>query len=768
MLLSNRQSAHAILVLIITIALVTAPVLGIPNERDKTTEGVGEESTPVQVFLGEKDLNVSQVTLSSGQQVGADRLTLTGIGGEAENELITGPGDAFDFTGGNGALTGQYDADNDGEVDFTVIDAEVTEATLYRTSGATPRTTGANGESIQIKPGENVTLTSEFNFDEATFAEIIVRKFDEEGDKTKITSQVTSSNKLTQSGETRLLDTSSLDEGRYTVEVNAKGLPAKQTLEFFVSDDDPTLTLEQTTVTRGDTVLMELSGVSDEALTVSVSASALEDASSASVDDIFAQTGDRRDAGYDTATDQYWATYDTGETGEVTGRLRTDSFEAGSDVELSLRDSTTSLSSAPIDEVDLGITERSISMSHPERVALGSEIQITGTATQTETVGAYVRVDDSWELLRDADGDSAVDAVDSDGSFSIDADVSTVVDLAEPYALGVKALDSTSNPPTTIETAVFTDDTHVIGNIEVVEGSLSASLSATPLSTEDESVTISGTARGGDDVVRVYVVGPRGAVDYATPSVDNAGAFEAEFGDDFTRVAGAGSPTPDLDGTYRVFVISAGANQRFASEDGTTVPKPGRLQDEQASLIADAYTGAGVDDKSTERTFTAHQPGLYLESFPDTTSVGPVSVSGTATYDEASQVRLVVTDDAGETVTQTTARVDETNQWAATMNVTVPGTYTIRVSEDGREAVGRFSVTGPATSTPDATMTPTATATETPEPSTETAEPTATETEVQSSTPTQTSAVDTSLNTPFLFGVIVVLLGLFARRTRWE
>ena len=720
-----RTWISVLCVLALVLSLASAPVVGIPYQRDKSSDGVGDANAPVRVYLGEKGLNVSAVTTTSGQRVGSGSVAITGIKGDADGTLTQGEGDSFDFTTGNDVTTGGYDVDDDDQVDFSVVQPMITSTTLYRTPGATPSTSGVDGSDISIRPGDNVTVEVGYNFDDASWTFIEVK----DNENIDITSDVTSSTRVLNSGDTILLDTSNLDPGNYRVPVKSKGFGPSQSLYFEIKDETSELSLNSTSVPVGSDVLMTMTGVSGETVNVSVPRSAVASDTRPSVDAIFEPVGSRVAAGYDARTEQFWASYEIDADGTVQGRLLTDRFEADKQISVELRGPDTTLAESATSEVDLSIEELQLSVSHPERVAMGQSMQIVGSVPEADAVAAYIRVDGTWQLLEGSNGDPSATDVNSTGRFAVDADVSRTIDIAEPYSIGVRVIDSASTPPASFETSTFSDDVHAIGTIDVTTGALTASVSPSRIPTDGSvELMISGTATGTDDAVRAYVVGPRGAVDYTATDVDGSGEFSAEFPNDFDRLVGGGDASADLEGTYTVLVISAGNDQVFAEADGGSVPKANGLPDEQLALIRDAYSSAGSDDSVSTQTFEAAGASLTIQSISDSpTATQPITISGVSTYDAPFEVTVVVTNESGSEVTSTTASVaQDTNQWEATVNVSSPGEYRVRAMESGHETTRRLSVTAPPeTSTPADTPVSTATPVSTDEsvPSTEVSTP---------------------------------------------
>lgn len=142
------------------VVAASVPVAAVDAPRDSP-----RDTTPLVVVYEGETLDVSAVELTGGGTLGSDAVTLVGVGGPADGQVQRVPdpteADFDDFT------TGTYDADGDGEAEFTVTDPVVTEVVLRSERGVD--VTGDAVEEIAT-----VTLTARYNFAAADRLDVVV------------------------------------------------------------------------------------------------------------------------------------------------------------------------------------------------------------------------------------------------------------------------------------------------------------------------------------------------------------------------------------------------------------------------------------------------------------------------------------------------------------------------------------------------------------------------------------------------------------------
>ena len=202
------RALHSILVFVVVVFVISSGVGAVSEPREEPTN----TSPPVRIFVGET-LDVSNVQLTGGGTVGDSSVTLVGVAGDAEGavETIEDPTDA-DF--GNFA-TGTYDvqADSDERAEFAVTEPRVTDVTITNENGA-------NVTNAWDPTGDELTVTTEYNFDDADRLDLTV----EDPDGLDVTGSVASSDRITTSGGSVQLDLSDQDEGTFRITVEGSVL----------------------------------------------------------------------------------------------------------------------------------------------------------------------------------------------------------------------------------------------------------------------------------------------------------------------------------------------------------------------------------------------------------------------------------------------------------------------------------------------------------------------------------------------------------------
>jgi PGF-CTERM protein len=197
------------LVVVVAVLLVASGVTGaVATPRDKP----GNTTPPVRVFVDET-LDVSAVQLTGGGTVGSDSVTLLGVSGDADGtaEDLADPTDA-DFAGFE---TGGYDVQDDGDdrPEFSVVEPRVGSLVVRNQNGA-------NVTNGWEPSGASLTVTAEYNFDEADRLDLTVVA----PDGLEVTDAVASADRITTSGGSVRLDLSGQDDGTFRITVEGSDL----------------------------------------------------------------------------------------------------------------------------------------------------------------------------------------------------------------------------------------------------------------------------------------------------------------------------------------------------------------------------------------------------------------------------------------------------------------------------------------------------------------------------------------------------------------
>jgi cell division septation protein DedD len=193
-------------------AVVLLVVSGVAGAVAAPRGQPADTDPPVRVFVGET-LDVSAVALTGGGTVGPGPVTLVGVAGDADGTVEDlGESTDADFAG---VPTGAYDVQTDGDdrADFSVVEPRVTEVVVRNQNGA-------NVTNGWEPTGERLTVTVEYNFDEADRLDLTV----DSPDGLDVTSAVASGDRLTASGDSVTLDLSDEPEGTFRITVEGSDL----------------------------------------------------------------------------------------------------------------------------------------------------------------------------------------------------------------------------------------------------------------------------------------------------------------------------------------------------------------------------------------------------------------------------------------------------------------------------------------------------------------------------------------------------------------
>jgi cell division septation protein DedD len=152
---------------LVALAIVVAPAGAVEEPRDAPED----TSPPVVVYVGEEELNVSQVELTGGGTVGTEPTQFVGVAGDADGvPLSIGDPTAADF---DDVETGAYDseADADERAEFVVTRPEVTDLELRSERGV-----NVTGDTVDDL--DTITVEAEYDFAEADRLDVTVESPD--------------------------------------------------------------------------------------------------------------------------------------------------------------------------------------------------------------------------------------------------------------------------------------------------------------------------------------------------------------------------------------------------------------------------------------------------------------------------------------------------------------------------------------------------------------------------------------------------------------
>lgn len=643
-------------------------------------------ATPGTVYLGERDVDLTG--LSAVNAAGSAQ-RFYGVSGDAEGSPARVDDTlAADVTAANGFTTGGYAAPTSGDTVVNVVRPRVTDVTL--SPGATPSSVDVANGSIP-RDTTRLTVTAERNFADAENATVVVE--DEAG--LDVTAQLTDSPTFTTADGSVTLDVSALDAGTYDVTVEgADDLDdASRTVSVRVRDAEKVVSLSRTRVVRGESSIVSVAGAPGDVRYVRVSADALREGAvlnSPTARAVFDDTEAVQTVGADADAGVVYAVVSLDDDGLADVRLQTTRLGTGVvDVELAA-----SVDGAVEDDTTLEVTERTLSVDEVRTTAVGESVTVSGTAAESDRVKLYASVDGSYVPLYAEDGLAETD-VEGDGTWEVDVDTARVVDLPATYRVvavadpGASRLGSTA----TLDSETLRSlDVRGSASLTTVEGALSLSSSRTTIAaTGEDAFTLSGTAVGQSDELRLYHVGPRGETDLTLVD-ERDGAFEYE-------IAGV-----DLRGTHTYLLVGVGRDGEYAHAPETDDPTAGTLVsgDETPSAavakVRDAYTGAGSDDPIAVVEVGAADETLSV-SAPARVDRETVSVSGRSTSEDGTTVFVELR--RGDTTTSTAEASVTNGTWNATLDVggVEPGTYRL-LAETPSTRASQAVVVRAATATP--------------------------------------------------------------------
>jgi len=683
-----------------TVGTVTASATA--SDRSVTDEGG-------VLYLGEEDVDLTGI---DGVATAGSVDQFYGVGGEADGDVAeVDDAAAVDVSLGNGFAPGKYALTPAGDTVFVVQQPNVTDIELF--PGEAASETDVSGSSIPPSVG-TLTVDPTFDFDAADDATVIV----EDADGLNVTDELATDPTVATDGETVALDVSELSVGTYTVRVEgATDLDhVTDSTTVRVRSEARTVSVSRTRVARGESTVATVSGPPGELRYVRFPAEALGadvTVSDPTAEAIFASGEGLVLTGADVEAGVVYAEVSLESDGFARVEIDTGRLEAGTNDVVVARDVTADDEAT----VPVTVTDRSVSVT-PARtnVTVGETVTVSGTARGATDVKLYARVGGEYVPLRDDDGDLAETGVDADGSWDVDLDTRSVVNIPDRYRLAAVADpgdDYLGSSESVSESTLREFDAVGRAPLDTFRPSLSASVSQSRIATAAaDEVTVAGRATGPRERVRAYVVSPRGAVDAIDVAVDDDDGYDFDY---------AAFDTP---GRYRLLLVAAGRDSAFAFADtGGAAAIRDELSGsettaEAVATIRDAYGGAGVDDRLRTLNVTATDPRVSVEAVRHRGD--ELVVAGTSNREDGTVVLLDLRRETGAAavaVAAADAEVNASGRWRTALDVSAvdPGEYALRAETDDAFDVRAVRLeTAPSSTAASATATPT----ETPRPST--------------------------------------------------
>ena len=202
----DRPTTRRVVTIAFVVVGVVAVVAGAGVAVDEPRDAPADTSPPVRVYVGET-LDISNVELTGGGTVGTNRTTFVSTGGGGA--FTVAPENA-DF---GGVDPGSYDAESDADDDaeLVVVRPRITEFEVRNERGV-----DVAGDTLDGTDFEKVTITAEYNFEEADRLDVTV----ESPDGVDLAGNA----RITESGDSVTVDTGNADPGTYRISVEGSDI----------------------------------------------------------------------------------------------------------------------------------------------------------------------------------------------------------------------------------------------------------------------------------------------------------------------------------------------------------------------------------------------------------------------------------------------------------------------------------------------------------------------------------------------------------------
>ncbi|RDZ38981.1 major cell surface glycoprotein [Haloferax sp. Atlit-47N] len=761
-----------------------------------------------RVFLGEE--------ISTDAGLGASNPLLTGTAGNSEGVSLD-LSSPIPQTTENQPL-GTYDVDGSGSAttpNVTLLAPRITDSEILTSSGG-----DVTGSAISSSDADNLYVNADYNYESAEKVEVTI----EDPSGTDITNEVLNGTDVfvddgsidgtSSTGGGVGIDMSGQDAGEYTIILEGtEDLDfgdATETMTLTISSQDEVgIELDSESVTQGTDVQYTVTnGIDGNEHVVAIDLSDLRnDVTTEQAKAVFRNIGDTSEVGIanDSATNASGSsTGPTVETADIAyavveidgasavGGVETQYLD-DSDVDLEVYDAGVSATAAvdqdSTNDITLTVEEGGTTLSSPTgQYVVGSEVDINGTATSSDSVAIYVRDDGDWQLL-EVGGDNEIN-VDSDDTFeeedvalsNLNGDGSSILSLTGTYRIGViDASDADVGGDGTVDdsltTSEFTSGVSSSNSLRVTDQALTGqftTINGQVAPVDSGTVDINGTASGANSVLVIFV-DERGNVNYQEVSVDSDGTYEE---DDITVGLTQGQVTAHILSVGRDSAVGDGSLPSGPNTEANLNDLTGYLDEldgnnnngEQINelIASETVDETASDDLIVTETFRLAESSTSIDSiYPDAAEaagINPVATGETMVIAGSTNLKpddntisIEVTSEDGTSVAlEDTDEWNNDGQWMVEIDTTdfETGTFTVEADDGDNTDTVNVEVVSERedTTTSSDNATDTTTTTDEPTETTTTAEPTETTTETEETT-------TTSSNTPG-FGIAVALVAL--------
>ncbi|KAF5046527.1 hypothetical protein DSECCO2_469830 [anaerobic digester metagenome] len=373
---------------------------------------------------------------------------------------------------------------------------------------------------------------------------------------------------------------------------------------------------------------------------------------------------------------------------------------------------------------------------------IGEEVTLSGTCTDNATtVHLFMtgpNLNNNGVKL-----DTIDDVVNNDTSTFTTADVKAddtwslkwnTGDITRSLDAGGYTIYAVSKP---LDKSKLSDAKYATTSIQLRSGFITATSSGAVVAKGDD-LTLTGTAQGDPDSVRVWIFGKNLQLTDESATVEDDGSFEYELTNTQDLTAGQYFVVIQHPMMNKVFDIYSGATNWINGTDdsGFAPVRIGGLQaSDAATAVITALDSPNIDDTYVKLTFVVQEANIWIDAIGDKAAGSTFTITGTTNLAVGDTLNIEVTSSAFQPTTKSEAsgfgsvagvtevkQGDGANTWSFEVDGTSfkPDQYIVTVEsiETDTTATASFNVveavpTTQATPTSTATgeVTPTATAT---------------------------------------------------------
>ncbi|MCC7554936.1 MAG: DUF3821 domain-containing protein [Methanoculleus marisnigri] len=373
---------------------------------------------------------------------------------------------------------------------------------------------------------------------------------------------------------------------------------------------------------------------------------------------------------------------------------------------------------------------------------IGEEVTLSGTCTDNSTTvhlfmtgpnlnSNGVKLDTIADVENNVTSSFTTADVKADDTWSLKWNTG---DITRSLDAGGYTIYAVSKP---LDKSKLSDAKYATTSIQLRSGFITATSSGAVVAKGDD-LTLTGTAQGDPDSVRVWIFGKNLQLTDESATVEDDGSFEYELTNTQDLTAGQYFVVIQHPMMNKVFDIYSGATNWINGTDdsGFAPVRIGGLQaSDAATAVITALDSPNIDDTYVKLTFVVQEANIWIDAIGDKAAGSTFTITGTTNLAVGDTLNIEVTSSAFQPTTKSEAsgfgsvagvtevkQGDGANTWSFEVDGTSfkPDQYIVTVEsiETDTTATASFNVveavpTTQATPTSTATgeVTPTATAT---------------------------------------------------------